>query len=431
MFLLAQAALDPWFYFMVAVVFSCSYFSIRKYVPTILDPIFFSLFWFSFSVAVVFYLFLNEHIRPFYFYSFFYMMTLFVTAIVITKNFLVRYAVKTGRNGPAVFTGNINVLTITTFLFCVLIVLSLVYRWSTTGLAIFSDNPLNDRVEISQQSRLVDAVQYCSVFAIAGCTLIFFLARTSLLRAASVSMLGVLFFASFTAGSKGAVIQFLTSVGIGAIFLVNLDRGRECKKFISVLAFLILPVGVLYAIALLMKMGAQRPVFDIFIRFVSYGDVYAYYFVQDLYDDLKFKYDFFAYITHVITNRFGISPIQHSIGAELFGRTTGNYGGFGPNPQFVTEGMIMFGIPLAGIYAIVIGIGCAIVRFVPQLILKNINTLTFFLGVVCLSNLDALPVDLTLFQARALSMLVFFFPVYFLAVMCASVLESFSVSPVS
>ena len=127
------------------------------------------------------------------------------------------------------------------------------------------------------------------------------------------------------------------------------------------------------------------------LRLSLSGDSYIYMFVYDQYDNLKYSFDILTYVLHLLTAPFGINLIPYNIGAALYGGVTGNYSGFGPNPQYVSEGMIFFGLYLAPVYAF--SIGC-ITSFGRSIFMGKLGNFGLIGFIIFFRNFTNISIDL-------------------------------------
>jgi hypothetical protein len=240
-----------------------------------------------------------------------------------------------------------------TFLIAITIVHSggLLYVFLNSGLAIFSENSAEARVAVSAASRWGTVILEGSrnTGAMVAMFLMFF--HPKYVQRIVSTIIFCIFIMSFVAvGSKSAVLTVAFVIGAFSIFLTSLSI--KTPKIINTLIVTFLVLGVLYFGYVAGGDISEK----LLIRTVLAGDTYFYFFVDDIYEKLEYLYNPFIYLLHTITSPFGIKLISRNIGSLLYSLSTGDYdSGFGPNPQYVVEGMIFMGIYLSPIYALVLG----------------------------------------------------------------------------
>jgi hypothetical protein len=227
----------------------------------------------------------------------------------------------------------------------------LLYVYLTSGLAIFAENSAEARVAVSAGSRWGTVILEGSrnTGTMVSMFLLFF--HPKYLQRIVALIIFCFFLLSFVAvGSKSAVLTIAFVIGAFSIYLTSL--AIKTPKIINTLIVIFLVLGIVY-----FGYVAGGDISEKFlVRTVLAGDTYFYFFVDDIYEKLEYLYNPFIYLLHTITSPFGIKLIPRNIGSLLYSLSTGDYdSGFGPNPQYVVEGMIFMGIYLAPFYALALG----------------------------------------------------------------------------
>jgi hypothetical protein len=242
-------------------------------------------------------------------------------------------------------------------LFSFLIVLSIVhaggllYVYLNSGLAILTENSAEARVAVSAAGRWGTVILEGSrnTGTMVSMFLLFF--HPKYVQRIFASIIFVFFLMSFVAvGSKSAVLTIAFVIGAFSIYLTSL--AIKTPKIINTLIVVFLVLGMMY-----FGYVAGGDISEKFlVRTILSGDTYFYFFVDDMYEKLEYLYNPFIYLLHTITSPFGLKLIPRNIGSLLYSLSTGDYdSGFGPNPQYVVEGMIFMGIYLCPFYALALG----------------------------------------------------------------------------
>ncbi len=294
-------------------------------------------------------------------------------------------------------------------LFVVNIVL-LAYAFQTSALAIFSGNPAVDRVAIAISNRWLTVMS--GAIQVPGLVFSTFVVLQS--RRVSRNVVGWLAMASFvlsavSGGSKGGILSLVFVFGLLEICLnmAGLRRTRTVRRLI----YLFFLVGLMYLAYIASRLGFYgQNWFDVFWnRNVLSGEAYIYFFAGNQYESLKFTYNIFTYILHTFTAGLGIKLIPYNIGVALYGGATGNYSGFGPNPQHVVEGMVFWGIWGAPFYSLLIGY---LTSYTRRLFFGRSGNLAFLAFVVLFYYASYLPIDITIWLFNVLSATLILLPIY-------------------
>jgi hypothetical protein len=274
--------------------------------------------------------------------------------------------------------------------------LTLLYIYLTIGLAIFSDNPAEARVGISAAFRWGNVILEGSR-STGLITSIFLMlyARSGRIFKRIVSFLAFLLFVfSFlSVGNKAAVFDL--AFALGSYFIYSKSVGKKVPKFLNYLVYGCIGLGTVYfSFASSGDAHSNDGLQKLLLRVALSGDAYIYFFVDEQYEAMKFTYNIFTYLLHLVTSPFGFKLVEYNIGLKLYGLSTGDFdSGFGPNPQYVVEGMIFFGMYLAPIYALAIGryLRCAREFFMYKK--GNYNLIGFM---VLMGNSTSIPVDINM-----------------------------------
>lgn len=286
---------------------------------------------------------------------------------------------------------------------------ALFYSYKNNALAILSQNPELDRVAINAANRWLNVISV-------SCALVGLLVSTFLvLYAPRKSQKAICFFSAIifllnyvTAGSKSAVLILLFVYGVLLIYLKKINYKVPVCFTRSIFVFV--PLGLAYFIFVVSSSSSDQGWLQrFFTRLALSGEVYFNLFVENQYETLKYSYNFATYYLHTFTAPLGIKLIPYNIGVALYGGSTGDYSGFGPNPQHVGEGMIFWGVYLAPFYSFFIGYLTCFTR----LIFGGKPTNLKFVGfIVLFFNALYLPVDITMWIFNLFSSIIVLSPVY-------------------
>jgi hypothetical protein len=298
-------------------------------------------------------------------------------------------------------------------LLCLALLNAITLLWSSlvSGLAAFSANPAVDRVGIAVSHR------WLSVLSTAGLAPGIMFAGFIVLHGGSamrrlfagVAGLGFVLTAAGQ-GSKGAVLG--VALTLGALDVYMRAKGISGSRGVRHWLYGIVALGVVYFAYVAGRLDpSESDRLAVFrSRVVLFGESYLYAFSGDSLARLQEEYRVDSYLAHMITAPFGLKLIPYNIGVALYGAETGNWGGFGPNPQHVIEGMAFFGAWGAPWYSFGLGYLTAWTR---QVFLHKRGVFAFLGFAVCFNAATSLPVDITVWQWHVMGAVVVLLPLYY------------------
>ena len=386
--LVDDALQDIYYYIILAFVGFVYYVNFRPYIYNLFDPLVSLIVNFTFSSTLVIWLYIYNYIQYYYVLSYvicvlFFLVGYRTNLIYIFKRFVLKKNLvnksfskqiinnilpndKLQNNPP--YLDNINPnsiarssfderqLFILTAILSVVSIIALFYGLQNQALAIFSDNSVLDRVALSSQFRWLTVFLSGSYsIGLSLSTFLIFYGKRAFYKKVSIIFFFIFALSVLTVGSKGAGIEIVFLLGMTQIYMKSIDY--KVPKILSKSLYFFIGLSVIYFIYVVTKSQNDDTSWlnTLFFRLSLSGDAYLYMFLYDLYDKLKYEYDIVTYTLHIFTAPFGIKLIPYNIGVALYGGATGNYSGFGPNPQYVSEGMIFLGLYLAPLYTFSIG----------------------------------------------------------------------------
>lgn len=181
----------------------------------------------------------------------------------------------------------------------------------------------DDRIIIAKSLRGPDLIRQGASVLFCYISLLSFMVRKNKL---SIVFLIISIAVSFFSGSKGFLIPY--SIAYFTLNKLLYPEKKEINKNIIIICLILLSsslVKVFWGSSLIVAFG------EIINRLFSSGDVY--YYAYHLTDKSKLfnDYSFFSYLLHPFSSLISIKGYNYPIGANLFGRVTGDYSGYGPN----------------------------------------------------------------------------------------------------
>ncbi|MDM3862940.1 MAG: O-antigen ligase [Aphanizomenon gracile PMC644.10] len=422
--LVDDALQDIYYYIILVFIGFVYYVNFKPYIYHLFDPLVWIIVNFTFSSTLVIWLYLYNYIQYYYVLSYvmcvlFFLVGYRTNLIYIFKRFVLKKNLfnkslsrqivndispngKLLNNPPYLDNINHNSINKSSFderqLFILTAILSIVsivtlfYSWQNQALAIFSDNSILDRVALNSQFRWLTVFLSGSYsIGLSLSTFLIFYGKRNFHKKVSIIFFFIFVLSVLTAGSKGAGLAIVFSLGIMQIYMNSI--GYKVPKILSKSVYLFMFLAVLYLMYVVTKSQNDNTswIDVLFFRLAASGDGYIYMFLYDQFDKIKDQYHIITYFLHLFTAPFGIKFIPYNIGVALYGGATGNYSGFGPNPQYVLEGMVFLGLYLAPLYAF--SIGC-ITSFGRNIFMGKLGDIGLIGFIVFFNNFTYIPIDL-------------------------------------
>lgn len=276
-----------------------------------------------------------------------------------------------------------------------------IYGFTSNSIAIFSENPIYDRVAISANNRLLTVVSSASnPIGLIIAMLLMIFSKIRFRRVVCSAMIPIFLFYFVGIGSKSAVVGLIFLVGTLQIYLRSI--GCSSHRALSRIAYILIPAGIAYFIYVTSTPGASNVPwhYQLMFRLAASGDTYIYLFAENQYEYLKYTYNVITYLLHTFTTVFGVKFIPYNIGVALYGGSTGDYSGYGPNSHYTAEGMIFFGLYGAPFYSFAAGYITAHTR---RLRFGVAGNRSFVIFMVLFYNSAVLPLDVTLWLFYVIS----------------------------
>ncbi|HEY3284271.1 MAG TPA: hypothetical protein VGN26_18530 [Armatimonadota bacterium] len=411
--LISQAPGTPEYYVLLVVIGLVYYAAFARTLYGLFDPLVMLLINFVFPGTLVAWGTLNGFIQGQYLGAYIACSAALVAGYHLgVRRMHAGRAADTAAPEPGSPEGRLNLDHLFILVLALLVIgaVSLAYAASRGSIALFTDNPANDRVAVNAANRwLIVLWSGLSTPGLIVPCLVALHTRSQYRRWVSVlgALCWVLVFAA--SGSKSGVLILVFTFGLLAVYLrvIGSNKSRLVGRYILVF-FL---VGLAYAAYVTSGLGFENRswVSLLGMRLFLSGESYLYFFVANQYEVLKFTYEPVTYILHTLTAGLGLKLIPFNIGTALYGGYSGDYSGIGPNPQYVVEGMIFFGLYFAPLYSVVIGYLTGLSR---RFMLDKVDNGRLLVFIVVFSNAGYLPVDVTLWEFDVLASAVILIPLY-------------------
>lgn len=387
------------------------YMCYRKYIYSILDPLFIYVFTLSFSSVLV----VNSlYERPNYILHFFLCNVFLLAGFLLMMNILRAYD---RRELPITVTTSFfdyKVIQITIYILFTIYIFANIVLFFTTGFALLSDDPTLNKVEgFSKGFGIILKINWgIGSFLTAG--LIFLI----LSKSKSIDFLLLLINVILTSleGSKSALLRILITFTL----LVNhqlFSRRRDIVNKVKI--FLPLGLCALFAIFLIVLFKENVDIEEVkyaFLKRLLYGADSTLYFYTPVNEQYFAKFHFWEYPSHLFNQILSflrlVTP-QEALGNVMVGNLLPNNTGtiVGPNTPYYIEGQVYFGYYGAFVYSMVIG---SCYAFIRQYFFKARYYSAFWFVLMCTlcQQATALNIEVTLFLTQLFDTCFFVIPVY-------------------
>jgi len=242
-----------------------------------------------------------------------------------------------------------------------LIILMLLVRVATQGLAIFSEDPEMAKVLVNSGGfGLITRVIGAAVTMASAIAMLLLLSK-EITGKKCIWMLMPVLFALLSSGSKGAFFSLLVSYAVALVYLRGTVPDFVIPPSGRIVA-LIIGAVVGYSFVVLSIRGASET--DIWqfattilgVRFLAFGDALYYFFCNNLYTVISLQpYDYvWDFFISPVLAMFRLIEYPITLGLKISGEMFGMERG-GPNPTLFVEGYVYFGYVFGLVYALLIG----------------------------------------------------------------------------
>ncbi len=394
-----------------AGLFLVYYLCYRRYIYSILDPLFVYVFTLSFSSVLVIFMLAD---RPEYVVHFFLCHMFFFVGFTAVSYWLrdLKQQVPPVQD-PASFFDYITLRRVVYSLFTFYLLANIILFY-TTGFALLSDEPTTAKVEnFVKGFGIIQKINFSvGSFLTAG---FLFLLLTEVRRLDLILFLIVILCTALE-GSKSSLLRILTTFAL----LMHHPLFRHKRQVMSAFKLaapigLIAVFGVFFTVLLKENADSEQALFA-FVRRLLYGADSILYFYLPVNEQYFARFHFWEYPMHFFDQILGFLRLvipEEALGNVMVMNAFPDMAGtiVGPNTPYYIEGQIYFGYFGAFIYSIVVG-GCY--AFIRQYFFHARYFSAFWFVLFCsiCHQASALSVEVTLFITLAFDTCFFVVPVY-------------------
>lgn len=383
----------------------------KRYIYSILDPLFIYVFTISFSSVLIIYT-LDE--RSAYLIHFFLCQFFLYIGFVVTVHWLRNYSRQELHiKFPNEFF-DFETLRIVVYLLFAFYFLANIVLFYTTGFALLNDDPTVAKVENFTKGFGIIRKINTSIGSFLTAGLLFFVLAK--IRWIDVFTLFIVIILTALEGSKSSLLRIL----ITFVLLANHQLFIHKKEILGKIK-LIIPLGILavfgiFFTVLFKENSDYEQVTFAFIRRLLYGADATLYFYLPVNEQYFAQFHFWQYPSHLFNQILGFLRLVVSneafgniMVANAFPSMTSTI--VGPNTPYYIEGQIFFGYYGAFIYSAFVG-GCY--AFIRQYFFYTRYYSAFWLILICCicQQASGLYVEVTMFITSAFDTFFFVLPVY-------------------
>jgi hypothetical protein len=411
---------------LIAALF-IEYFCLKKIFYNWYDPLLTELFFNSFRIAFVFYLFLDNKID-----NFLYLITFIISNIA----FFIGLQLGHSRLKPKIYSiensksiNNIFLLyskqLYVVLYFCVFIIfVAQVLQFLQFGtLPLFSENSETAKVAFRTGGfgfiyRINNALLPVSL------SIVLIKLFHPVLKVGKhqfwilIIILIFLIFILLSGGSKGSIITL-----ISFLFYCNLiNQQYRNRSIINKLNFYVsffFVLGILAVIFILWRAWISVQYLNVFealfVRFVAFGDTFYYFYKYDLIDVFDYSpLDYLIASINPLLSLLRLREYKTALGERIITEGIGLVtGGFGVNSQHSIEGLIYFGVGLFWVYSLAVGyIISAIRTSLLIFILRKPHQLNLAIYMICSDLVLKLAIDSNTFFESLYSTFIIAIPIF-------------------
>lgn len=393
-------------------IFLCLYYSFyKKYIYSILDPIFIYIFTLSFSSVLVIYTLADQSL---YLYHFFLCHAFLFIGFTITSDWCYSFRVETQSVYQAEQFYDYKILRIVVYTLSALYIVANIALFFTTGFALLSDEPTVAKVEnFDKGFGIILLINWGVGGFLTAASLFLILSKP---KNIDYLLLAVIVLFTALEGSKASLLRILITL----VLLLNHPLFYYKIKTVKLLKC-IAPIGMLAVLSIFFIVfskettGSDQVLFA-FIRRLLYGADSTLFFYHPVNEQYFAHYNFWNYISHFfnpILSFLRIVPNEEALGNLIVMNALPDATGpiVGPNTPYYIEGQIYFGYYGAFIYSAIIG---ACYAFIRQYFFYTRYFSAFWLVMICCicQQASALNVEVTLFITQAFNTCFFVIPTY-------------------
>ena len=215
------------------------------------------------------------------------------------------------------------------------------------------------RIVLAKDFRGLDILRM-GALQVYACLVSFQVASRQISWKSYIARLVVVVLVGSIAGSKGVALVF-----VFAFFTIRgaMSGGERfsAKQWLGLGAIGVLALLAGAGVRIFWGESPEEALIYMIWRILLSGDIYLYGLIDGNYKHLFGQYDWLSYVLHPVTALVGVRGYENPLGVDLFGGTTGDYSGYGPNAQLPMLAVVLANGNLTGACAIAVAFGFAFI----------------------------------------------------------------------
>jgi oligosaccharide repeat unit polymerase len=292
-----------------------------------------------------------------------------------------------------------------------LLLLMLIIRASTQGLAIFAPDPEMAKVETNTGGfGLITRIVAPAIIMSLAIGFLFYTSRLITAKKLFIILIPSLLLL-LSSGSKGALLSIIVAYAAALAYQVRVFQNFIIPKSGRTIAILIIFL-LSYSLLVLLIRGSEETNPMLFaattmaVRFLAFGDAVYYFFFNDLYlkilsHPISYIWDYMVVPTFAVIRLVDYEvTLGLKISGEMFGMERG-----GPNPTMFVEGYVYFGIIFGLVYVFFIGVIFQYLRFSAFGAFRKFTAFNYLRFIILFGIASTVPVDMILVSSDIINSL--------------------------
>lgn len=405
---------------------------LRKHIYSIFDPFLLAMFLSSLGCSAVFFMFFNNMIKEYYFYSYILTQIAFILGLIIVKPINLKNLNKFSKINiykESIF--NRNLITIIYYLASISFLVAQIYSYKLVGIPLLRESRLGLYSEgTGIVKRFLDVCGPVTIFILVHRYLT--LNRNKRFFCSWLYDFALLSFILISLALSGSKSAFLSSVYIiffYFFFSYRLGLGEYFYNRLRKIGFALVSLAFIVAITVTIIQSHDKTVSSglmrIVYRFISAGDIFIYAYQDNVLQQIDKDSGILAIVMDFL-GLFRIIPwaaLPKALGLQIYQTIYNVDTILGPNPRHNVFGLFYFGFFGAILYSFTIGFLVSFVRnkfyfLVPKDLIGGILYMFAVKSVICFSA------DITSGLSYFNSFVLIFLPLFFTSYIIAGAVTS-------
>lgn|GEM_PF-605524 len=369
---------------------------LRKHIYSIFDPFLLAMIFSALGCSAVFFMFFNDLIKGYYFYSYVSTQIAFLVGVTIVKPINLKNldklsAISTYKDSSF----NETLITVIYYVASISYLVAQIYSYSLVGIPLLKESRLGlYSGGTGIVKRFLDVCGPVTIFILVHRYLT--LNSNKRFFCSWLYDFGLLLFISVSlilGGSRSAILSIVYVIFFYFFFSYRLGSGRYFYNRLRKISLVLVVVGFIVAVFVTMIQGHEKTVSSglmrIVYRFIIAGDIFIYAYQGNMLQRIQEHSGILAIFTDFL-GLFRIVPreaLPKALGLQIYQAAYNVNTILGPNPRHNVFGLFYFGFLGAILYSFTIGFLVSFVRnkfyfLVPKNLIGGILYMFFASSVI-------------------------------------------------